>query len=123
MLRQRKAFLNQYKNETMFENGFEPFDEAKAAVTDLIDEYRAAEKADYVVRGNAFCRRGVGGGEEDTFADGLSFLPSFLPSFLYALDTSSASPSHTNTGLRRPSSCLTTLSHSLVLPLRLSPLV
>lgn len=34
----------------MFENGFEPFDEAKAAVTDLIDEYRAAEKSDYVVR-------------------------------------------------------------------------
>ncbi|BGP21061.1 hypothetical protein JCM10213_007579 [Rhodosporidiobolus nylandii] len=48
MLRQRKAFLNQYKGEPLFENGFEPFDEAKAAVHDLIDEYRAAEKPDYV---------------------------------------------------------------------------
>ncbi|GAA5977511.1 hypothetical protein JCM11641_000985 [Rhodosporidiobolus odoratus] len=48
MLRQRKAFLNQYKGEPMFENGFEPFDEAKAAAQDLIDEYRAAEKPDYV---------------------------------------------------------------------------
>ncbi|GAA5886993.1 hypothetical protein JCM6882_009409 [Rhodosporidiobolus microsporus] len=48
LLRQRKAFLNQYKAEPMFEGGFDAFDEAKAACQDLIDEYRAAEKADYV---------------------------------------------------------------------------
>ncbi|GAA6009397.1 hypothetical protein JCM10207_003762 [Rhodosporidiobolus poonsookiae] len=49
-LRTRKAFLNQYQNEPMFEGGFDAFDEAKVACQDLIDEYRAAEKPDYVVR-------------------------------------------------------------------------
>ncbi|GAA6030519.1 hypothetical protein JCM8097_006185 [Rhodosporidiobolus ruineniae] len=48
MLRKRKAFLEQYKAEPLFENGLEPFDEAKAMCQDLIDEYRAAERPDYV---------------------------------------------------------------------------
>lgn len=34
----------------MFEKGLEPFDEARAVVRELIDEYRAAEKPEYVVR-------------------------------------------------------------------------
>ncbi|GAA5833566.1 hypothetical protein JCM11251_003528 [Rhodosporidiobolus azoricus] len=48
LMRGRRAYLSNYQNEPMFEGGFEPFDEAKAVCQDLIDEYRAAEKPDYV---------------------------------------------------------------------------
>ena len=53
-VRARKAFVTEYQREPMFEKGLEPFDEARAVVKELIDEYRAAEKPEYVVR----CCRG-----------------------------------------------------------------
>jgi len=47
-LRKRNAFLDQYRKEPMFEDGLEEFDSAREVVTDLIEEYRAAERIDYV---------------------------------------------------------------------------
>ncbi|KAI9854260.1 MAG: gamma-tubulin [Vezdaea acicularis] len=50
-LRKRNAFLEQYKKEAPFSDGLGEFDEAKAVVTDLIEEYEAAEGADYLSPG------------------------------------------------------------------------
>ncbi|CEQ40787.1 SPOSA6832_02427 [Sporobolomyces salmonicolor] len=47
-MRGRNAFLAEYRKEPMFENGLEEFDEARSIAQELIDEYKAAEKADYV---------------------------------------------------------------------------
>eukprot|EP01033_Poteriospumella_lacustris_P007665 gene7666-5512_t len=47
-LRKRNAFLEQYRREPMFADGFEEFDSAREVVTDLIEEYKAAERPDYV---------------------------------------------------------------------------
>ncbi|KAI5793253.1 Tubulin/FtsZ, GTPase domain-containing protein [Geopyxis carbonaria] len=47
-LRKRNAFLDQYKKEPMFANGFEEFDDTRAVVADLIAEYEAAEGANYL---------------------------------------------------------------------------
>ena len=47
-LRKRNAFLENYKKERIFEGGFGEFDEARACVMDLIQEYEDAESADYL---------------------------------------------------------------------------
>ena len=47
-LRKRNAFLEQYRREPMFADGLEEFDSAREVVTDLIEEYKAAERPDYV---------------------------------------------------------------------------
>jgi tubulin gamma len=47
-LRKRNAFLEQYKKEAPFSDGLGEFDEAKAVVTDLVQEYEAAEKPNYL---------------------------------------------------------------------------
>jgi len=47
-LRKRNAFLEQYRREPMFADGLDEFDSAREVVTDLIEEYRAAERMDYV---------------------------------------------------------------------------
>lgn len=47
-LRKRNAFLEQYKREAPFAEGFGEFDEARECVQDLIAEYEAAEGADYL---------------------------------------------------------------------------
>lgn len=47
-LRKRNAFLEQYRREPIFADGLEEFDSAREVVTELIDEYRAAERPDYV---------------------------------------------------------------------------
>ena len=47
-LRKRNAFLDQYKKEAPFAEGLGEFDEAKAVVVDLIKEYEAAEKENYL---------------------------------------------------------------------------
>lgn len=47
-LRKRNAFLEQYRREPMFADGLEEFDSAREVVTDLIEEYKAAETEDYV---------------------------------------------------------------------------
>jgi tubulin gamma len=51
-LRKRNAFLEQYRREPMFADGLEEFDSAREVVTDLIEEYRAAERPDYVTYGS-----------------------------------------------------------------------
>ncbi|KAI9764218.1 MAG: gamma-tubulin [Geoglossum simile] len=47
-LRKRNAFLEQYKKEAPFSDGLQEFDEARAVVSDLIAEYEAAERKDYL---------------------------------------------------------------------------
>jgi tubulin gamma len=47
-LRKRNAFLEQYKREEPFRDGLGEFDEARSVVMDLIGEYEAAEKANYL---------------------------------------------------------------------------
>jgi tubulin gamma len=47
-MRRRNAYLEGYKKEAMFASGLEEFDESRAVVQDLIDEYEAAEKEDYL---------------------------------------------------------------------------
>jgi tubulin gamma len=50
-LRNRNAFLEQYKREEPFRDGFGEFDEAKEVVGQLIREYAEAERADYLSGG------------------------------------------------------------------------
>lgn len=50
LLRNKKAFLQAYTPEPLFNGTLEPFEDARNAAAELIDEYRAAEKATYVVR-------------------------------------------------------------------------
>ena len=47
-LRNRNAFLHEYKRESPFADGLGEFDEAKAVVQDLIAEYEAAENPNYL---------------------------------------------------------------------------
>lgn len=55
-LRKRNAFLEQYRREPVFADGLEEFDSAREVVSDLIEEYRAAERPDYVQWGGARSR-------------------------------------------------------------------
>lgn len=47
-LRKRNAFLEQYKKESPFAEGLGEFDEARSVAMDLIGEYEAAERPDYI---------------------------------------------------------------------------
>lgn len=47
-LRKRNAFIDNYRKEPMFAEGFEEFDESREVVSDLIDEYKAAEKENFI---------------------------------------------------------------------------
>ncbi|KAL4934133.1 tubulin-domain-containing protein [Aspergillus undulatus] len=47
-LRKRNAFLEQYKKEAPFQDGLDEFDEARAVVMDLVGEYEAAERENYL---------------------------------------------------------------------------
>jgi tubulin gamma len=47
-LRSRRAFLDSYLSEKMFDGRLDEFDESRQVVVDLIDEYKAAEKIDYM---------------------------------------------------------------------------
>lgn len=49
-LRKRNAFLEQYKREQPFADGLGEFDEARAVVQDLIQEYEEAENEDYLTK-------------------------------------------------------------------------
>ena len=46
--------MDQYKKTNMFANNWDEFDESRDVLVDLIDEYRAAESKDYVVRSSSF---------------------------------------------------------------------
>ena len=47
-LRKKNAFLDHFKKSSVFEKNFDEFDDAKAVVESVVDEYKAAEKEDYV---------------------------------------------------------------------------
>lgn len=44
----KKAFLDQYKKEDIFANGFEEFEDSRRVVQEMSDEYRACESEDYI---------------------------------------------------------------------------
>lgn len=60
-LRKRNAFVDNYRQFRMFRDGFEEFDHAKEVVQSLIEEYQAAEKADYLSWGSPSAGGGGGG--------------------------------------------------------------
>jgi tubulin gamma len=47
-IRSRNAFLDNYRKEPMFADSLDEFDHARETVQNLVDEYRACERADYV---------------------------------------------------------------------------
>ena len=47
-LRQRGAFLDQYKKQKIFSDGLEEFDSSAEIVTNLVEEYKASDKSDYL---------------------------------------------------------------------------
>jgi hypothetical protein len=47
-MRKRQANLHVYRDFPMFKDGLEGFDEAEEACTQLMEEYGAAEKDDYL---------------------------------------------------------------------------
>mmetsp|Transcript_36924 Transcript_36924/g.33190 ORF Transcript_36924/g.33190 Transcript_36924/m.33190 type:complete len:337 (+) Transcript_36924:387-1397(+) len=47
-LRKRGAFLDHFKKTNAFENNFDEFDDSKEVAESLIEEYKAAEKPDYI---------------------------------------------------------------------------
>ena len=44
----KKAFLEQFKNEDMFKDSFEEFDDSHDVAMKVIDEYKASERKDYL---------------------------------------------------------------------------
>ena len=47
-LKKRNAFMDTYKKEPIFKEGFEEFDDSRETVQSLIEEYTAAEKENYL---------------------------------------------------------------------------
>ena len=47
-IRSRNAFLDNYQREPMFADSLDEFDHARETVQNLVDEYRACERPDYV---------------------------------------------------------------------------
>lgn len=47
-LRQRNAFLDHYQKHALFRDSLAEFDDSRAVVADLMEEYQAAAKDDYL---------------------------------------------------------------------------
>jgi len=47
-IRSRNAFLDNYRRELLFQDSLDEFDNARETVQNLVDEYRACERPDYV---------------------------------------------------------------------------
>lgn len=47
-IRKRNAFLDNYRKEPIFHENFDEFDDSRETVQNLVDEYKACEKANYV---------------------------------------------------------------------------
>lgn len=47
-LRKREAFLDQFRKEPMFENDLDEMDDSREVIQNLVDEYTAATKPDYL---------------------------------------------------------------------------
>lgn len=50
-LRKREAFLENYKKEEIFKDNFDELDASREVVQQLIEEYQAATKANYIMWG------------------------------------------------------------------------
>lgn len=50
-LRKREAFLEQFKKEPKFKDDLSELDDSRSVVQELVDEYIASTKADYITRG------------------------------------------------------------------------
>lgn len=50
----KRAFLDNYAKQPMFEEGFEEMDDSYETVTGLVEEYRAAERDDYTTWGSGY---------------------------------------------------------------------
>lgn len=62
-LRKRGAFLEPFKREAMFSGSLDEFDSSRAVVQELIDEYRAAERPDYITWGSGAAAAAADGAE------------------------------------------------------------
>ena len=51
-LRQREAFLDQFRKEAMFKDSLDELDNSREAVQQLVDEYHAATRQDYISWGS-----------------------------------------------------------------------
>ena len=51
-LRKSGAFLNVYRKEAMFSDNLDEFDNARETVQQLVEEYKACEKPDYITYGS-----------------------------------------------------------------------
>ena len=69
-IRSRNAFLDNYRREPMFSDSLDELDHARETVQQLVDEYRACERPDYVQFGCNTTARGTAGGS--TTAGGAS---------------------------------------------------
>lgn len=47
-LRKREAFLEQFRKEDIFKENFDELDRSREVVQELIDEYHAATRPDYI---------------------------------------------------------------------------
>jgi tubulin gamma len=61
-LYEKRAFLDNYRRQPMFEESFEEFDDSYEVVRGLAEEYRAAETDDYVSWGGGAGGAGAGSG-------------------------------------------------------------
>jgi tubulin gamma len=52
-LRKREAFLEQFKKEPKFKDDLTELDDSRQVVQELVDEYIASTKSDYISRGAA----------------------------------------------------------------------
>ncbi|GKY91109.1 tubulin gamma-1 chain [Mayamaea pseudoterrestris] len=64
-IRSRNAFLDNYRREPMFADSLDEFDTSREVVQNLVDEYRACERADYVDFG---CTTTAGNASSSTMA-------------------------------------------------------
>jgi tubulin gamma len=60
-IRSRNAFLDNYRKEPMFADSLDEFDHARETVQNLVDEYRACERPDYVHFGCSSNNSTIGG--------------------------------------------------------------
>ena len=49
MADRKNAFIDQYRKEPMFEDSLDEFDDARNVAQELLEEYQACERADYIV--------------------------------------------------------------------------
>lgn len=59
-LMKHKAFIDNYKKQPMFADSLEEFDSAREVVQNMVDEYKASERADYATWGQQQVLSGVG---------------------------------------------------------------